>query len=172
MKKGLARACLTAATCLLTLSAHAKPITLLEMRHEYQKRGYERIDVAYRNGHPVLTASIFGQSFDAVLRECEGIEYACEAVRFTTCFAFPEQADADPYLVANAYNRGVRPGASYVPDESETTKVCLRMHQRFSGADSFGHDEIYAWQNTLENFLLDVETEIRLRTDANVSASN
>ena len=172
MIKGMVSIGLMAATCLATFPANAEPITLLDMRLEFQKRSYERIDVAYRNGHPVLTASIFGQSFNAVLRECEGVDIACEAVRYTSCIEFPEGSVVDPYRVANAYNSGFRPGAAFVPESSRTRQVCLRMHQRFAGTEKFGFEEIYDWQSTLEDFILDVEDEIRIRTEAYGAPSN
>ncbi|MEO1966502.1 hypothetical protein, partial [Hyphomonas sp.] len=100
--------------CLLSMVAPpaletiAEPITIIELRDEFAKRDAEALDIAYLDGHPVMTGEMLGQSFDAILRDCEGPQKACEAIRYVSCRQMPGFSRIEALEIANAHNAGYK----------------------------------------------------------------
>ena len=134
-------------------AALAKPISLIQLRDEFARRGTEALQMAYLDGHPVLNGEMLGQSFEAVLRDCEGPEKACEAIRYVTCREMPDFSRIEALEVANTYNQGFKSGTAYAEEKWMGQVVCIKLQQEFHGTEGFGLKQIFEWQITLEDFL-------------------
>ena len=138
-------------------AALAKPITLLELREAFTSRGINVPQVAYLDGHPVMSGYMLGQNFEAILSDCAGEEKACESVRFVSCREMPGQSRIEALEIANTYNTGYKDGAAYADEKWFGQVVCLKMTRTFRDEEEFGLDQIFDWQITLEDFLQDMD---------------
>ena len=139
------------------LQAIAEPITIIELRNEFAKRDAEALDIAYLDGHPVMTGEMLGQSFDAILRDCEGPQKACEAIRYVSCREMPGFSRIEALEIANAHNAGYKNAAAYVEEKWFGQVVCVRLQQEFRDDVRFGFRQIFEWQTELEDFLQEMD---------------
>jgi len=139
------------------LQAFAEPITIIELRDEFAKRDAEALDIAYLDGHPVMTGEMLGQSFDAILRDCEGPQKACEAIRYVSCREMPGFSRIEALEVANAHNAGYKDAAAYAEEKWFGQVVCIRLQQDFRDDVQFGFPQIFEWQMELEDFLQEMD---------------
>ncbi len=149
--------------------ATAEPITLLQLRSEFLDRGISPVDVVLVEGHPILSGKILGHGFDAILRDCEGEEKACEGVRFVSCVELPGSTLADAMEFANTYNQGFSEGSAYAQEKIFGPVVCLRKQEKFRDEQKFGMEQIFDWQVALEDFIKTVEDARNARVAANVT---
>lgn len=151
-----------------TPAALAKPVTLTEARKEFAMRGTDVPQVAYLDGHPVLSGEMLGQGFEAVLYECEGAEKACEAIRYTSCHEMPDFSRIEALEVANTYNQTYKRGTAYAEEKWFGQVVCMKLQQRLGQDDVFGLNQIFEWQVELEDFLQAMEDATTDKLAANV----
>ena len=149
-------------------AVHAQPITLMQLRDEFARRGTEALQVAYLDGHPVLNGEMLGQSFEAILRDCEGPEKACEAIRYVTCREMPDFSRIEALEVANAYNAGYKNATAYAEEKWFGQVVCIRLQQEFRGIEPYGLKQIFEWQIELEDFLQDMDDAMTDKLASNV----
>jgi hypothetical protein len=155
-------------SCLVAMPALAEPITITQLRDEFTKRGTVALRVAYLDGFPVMTGEMQGQSFDAILRDCEGPEKACEAVRYVTCHEMQGFSRIEALEVANTYNAGFKNAAAYAEEKWFGQVVCIRLQQEFRGVERYGMRQIFEWQIELEGFLQDMDEAQTDKLAANV----
>ena len=137
--------------------AFAEPITIVQLRDEFAKRDAEALDIAYLDGHPVMTGEMLGQSFDAILRDCEGPQKACEAIRYVSCREMPGFSRIEALEVANTHNAGFKNATAYAEEKWFGQVVCIRLQQEFRGETTFGLRQIFEWQIELEDFLQEMD---------------
>jgi hypothetical protein len=142
---------------LLVPQALAEPITLVQLRDEFAKRDAEALDIAYLDGHPVMTGEMLGQSFDAILRDCEGPQKACEAIRYVSCREMPGFSRIEALEIANAHNAGYKNATAYAEEKWFGQVVCIRLQQEFRDETKFGLRQIFEWQIELEDFLQEMD---------------
>ena len=136
--------------------------------NEMALRGAESLQIAYLDGHPVLTGEMLGQGFEAVLRECEGPQSACESIRYVSCREMPDHSRIEVLEIANAYNSGYRSGAAYAEEKWFGQVVCLRLQQEFRGEEAYGLKQYFEWQIELEDFLQGMDDAMTDKLAANV----
>lgn len=149
--------CLLPLVGLLALQAFAEPITIIQLRDEFAKRDAEALDIAYLDGHPVMTGEMLGQSFDAILRDCEGPQRACEAIRYVSCREMPGFSRIEALETANAHNSGYKNAIAYAEEKWFGQVVCIRLQQDFRDDVQFGFRQIFEWQIELEDFLQEMD---------------
>jgi hypothetical protein len=150
------------------LHAFAEPITIVQLRDEFAKRDAEALDIAYLDGHPVMTGEMLGQSFDAILRDCEGPQKACEAIRYVSCREMPGFSRIEALEVANAHNAGHKKATAYAEEKWFGQVVCIRLQQEFRDEMKFGLSQIFEWQIELEDFLQEMDDAQSDRLAVNV----
>lgn len=139
------------------LQAVAEPITIIQLRDEFAKRDAEALDIAYLDGHPVMTGEMLGQSFDAILRECEGPQKTCEAIRYVSCREMPGFSRIEALEIANTHNAGYKNATAYAEEKWFGQVVCIRLQQEFRDEAQFGLRQIFEWQIELEDFLQEMD---------------
>ena len=146
----------------------AEPITITQLRDEFAKRGTDALDVAYFDGHPVMTGEMLGQTFDAILRECEGPQKACQAVRYVSCREMPDFSRIETLEIANTHNSGYGKATAYAEEKWFGQVICIRLQQEFPGQEEFGLNQIFEWQIELEDFLQEMDDAETDKLAANV----
>ena len=134
-------------------SALARPITLTELRDAFAKRGADSLQIAYLDGHPVLSGEMLEQGFEAILRDCQGPERACESIRYVTCHEMPDISHVEALEIANTYNTGYKNATAYAEEKWFGQVVCIRLQQDFRGDEEYGIKQIFEWQIEIEDFL-------------------
>ena len=160
--------CLLSMVAPPALEAIAEPITIIELRDEFAKRDAEALDIAYLDGHPVMTGEMLGQSFDAILRDCEGPQKACEAIRYVSCREMPGFSRIEALEIANAHNAGYKNATAYAEEKWFGQVVCIRLQQDFRDDVTFGLRQIFEWQIELEDFLQEMDDAESDKLAANV----
>lgn len=148
--------------------ASADPITLTQLRNEFAMRSIDVPQVAYLDGHPVLSGEMLGQEFEAVLYECEGPEKACEAIRYNSCYEMPDFSRIEVLEVANTYNQSYKRGTAYAEEKWFGQVVCVKLQQEFRNTEEFGLKQIFEWQIELEDFIQEMEDAVSGKLAANV----
>jgi len=149
-------------------TALARPITLMQLRDEFAKHNTDGLQVAYLDGHPVLNGEMLGQSFEAILRDCEEPQKACEAIRYVTCRELPDFSRIEALEVANNYNAGYKNATAYAEEKWFGQVVCIRLQQEFRDPQEYGFKQIFEWQIELEDFLQDMDEALTHKLAANV----
>lgn len=138
----------------MAAQAFAAPITLVDLQRELGKRGVKAVQIAYLKGFPVAAGEFDGQPFFAILRNCALGKEPCESIRFEACGGPSELPRTDLLEIVNAYNAGFYSGSAFVePNADLGSLACVRLQMEFRDENLFGMDEVFAWQQTIEDFL-------------------
>ena len=138
----------------MAAQALAAPITLVDLKRELDKRGVEAVQIAYLKGFPVAAGEFDGQPFFAILRNCALGKEPCGSVRFEACGRPSGLPRSELLEIVNGYNAGFYSGSAFVePNADLGALACVRLQIEFRDENLFGMDEVFAWQQTIEDFL-------------------
>ncbi len=130
-------------SALACLAATAEPLTSSDLVNQLAAHGVESLGEIVIGGEPVVTGQVDGQSFKAVLRECE--TGRCEWVEVSSCVPF-EGAWTDALQRVNAYNQSVQPGSAYARRDSQSVRLCAQLITSLEGPEGFTTRDLLNWR--------------------------
>ena len=153
---------------LFALAAAARPIDIREVQEEFAKRGAGDVKMAFLDGHPVVSAALEGQSFFAILQNCDEVEKLCSSIRMESCRRLPSMSRLDVLELTNDFNAQRFNGTAIAKDDEVVPVICVEQAFAFPNEDDFGLREVFEWGETLEDFRNYFEQVERSRLAASI----